>query len=125
MLAVSDPAAAIAFYKAAFGAEERWRIDGDGPEVAGLVIDGSEFFLARANPPRTLGPGEIGGTTVRIELFVDDPVAVYARAVAAGAIGGDPPIERTHAKADGGKLRMIQGGVTDPSGHCWLIGKFL
>jgi PhnB protein len=125
MLAVSDPVAAITFYKDAFGAEEAWRIEGGGNVVAGLRIDGAEFFLAGANPPSTRGPDEIGGTTVRIELFVDDPLAVYDRAVAAGATGGDPPRERNHATVDGPSVRMLQGGVHDPFGHVWLIGKFL
>ena len=125
MLAVSDAAAAIAFYKDAFGAIERWRIDADGSLVAGLEIDGAELFLASANPPRTTGPSEIGSTTVRIELFVDDPAAVLERAVAAGATPGSPVVEHEHQTVDGGPFRMLQGGVVDPFGHTWLIGRFL
>lgn len=68
MLAVTDPVAAIEFYKVAFGAEERWRIAGGGFVVAGLTVDGAEFFLAKADPPGTRGPDDVGGTTVRIEL---------------------------------------------------------
>jgi len=45
MLAVSDPGGAIDFYSRAFGAEVRWCI-GEPAEVAGLSIDGAEFFLA-------------------------------------------------------------------------------
>lgn len=56
---------------------------------------------------------------------MDDPGAVYERAVAAGAQGGDPPVEREHPTVDGSSFRMIQGGVIDPFGHIWLIGKFL
>ena len=125
MLAVSDALAAIEFYKKAFDAKERWRIEGGGNVVAGLVIDGAEFFLANANPPRTQGPDDVGGTTVRIELFVDDPMAVFERAVAAGATGDNAPTEHTHATVDGASFRMLQGGVRDPFGHTWLIGKFL
>ncbi len=125
MLAVSDGRAAIEFYKAAFGAEELWRIDAGGTVVAGMSIDGAEFFLASENPPKTSSPESAGTTTVRIELFVDDPEAVYDRAVAAGAVAGDRPIKRTHSTVDGSSFSMIQGGVSDPSGHTWLIGKFL
>jgi uncharacterized glyoxalase superfamily protein PhnB len=89
MLAVSDPIAAIDFYGRAFGAVEMWRIDAGGGVVAGLRVDDAEFFLASANPPNTQGPDTIGGTTVRIELFVDDPHATWERAVAAGATAGD------------------------------------
>ncbi len=125
MLAVSDGVAAIAFYEPAFGAEELWRIDADGSVVAGMSIGEAEFFLASANPPRTVSPDEVGTTTVRIELFVDDPEAVYDRAVAAGAVAGERPIKRTLPTVDGSSFSMIQGGVSDPSGHTWLIGKFL
>ncbi len=126
MLAVSDPVAAISFYKEAFGAEELWRIQGaNGPVVAGMTIDGAEFFLASANPPSTRGPDDVGGTTIRIELFVDDPQATWERAVAAGPAKSNPPTEHTHATVDGGSFSMLQGGITDPFGHVWLIGKFL
>jgi uncharacterized glyoxalase superfamily protein PhnB len=125
MLAVSDPRAAIDFYKAAFGAEERWRIDGGGAVVAGLSISGAEVFLASANPPSTRGPDDVGGTTVRIELFVDDPAATYERAIAAGALNGNEPVERRHDLVGGSTMRMLQGGITDPFGHIWLIGRFL
>jgi PhnB protein len=125
MLAVSDPQAAIAFYERAFGAKLRWQI-GDPAEVAGMSIDGAEFFLARENPPRTRSPELAGGTTVRIELFVGDPVAVQAKALAAGAREGNPIAEHTHELAGGGPpIRMLQGGVLDPWGHVWLIGQVL
>jgi PhnB protein len=125
MLAVSDPAAAIDFYKAAFGAIERWRIDAGGSIVAGMNVDGAEFFLASADPPRTLGPDTVGGTTVRIELFVDDPQSALDKAVAAGATSSNPVTEHEHPTVDGSSFRMLQGGVTDPFGHIWLIGTFI
>ncbi len=125
MLAVSDPGAAIEFYQRAFGAVVRWQI-GEPAEVAGLSIDGAEFFLARESPPRTRGPGGAGHTTVRIELFVDDPAEVQGRAIAAGAREGSPVIEHTHeVEGSGAPMRMLQGGVVDPFGHVWLVGKFL
>ncbi len=124
MLAVSDARAAIDFYKRVFGAVENWRIDGGGPVVAGMSIDGAEFFLASENPPKTSGPDTVGTTTVRIELFVDDPEAVYERAVAAGGTGSAPVLHE-HDTVDGSSFRMLQGGINDPFGHAWLIGKFL
>ena len=124
MLAVSNPAAALEFYLRAFGAVERWRI-GEPAQVAGMSIDGAEFFLAQENPPATRSPDGAGHTTVRVELFVDDPQAVQERAISAGARAGNPVTEHTHQLADGGTMRMLQGGVIDPFGHVWLIGKFL
>ena len=125
MLAVSDPAAAIEFYRRAFDAEVRWQI-GDPAQVAGLTVGGAEFFLARENPPATRSPDGTGHVTARIELFVDDPQAVQARAIAAGAREGNPVTEHTHMLVGPAQpLRMLQGGVIDPFGHVWLIGKFL
>src|ERR1700754_1700125 len=86
MLAVTDASAAMEFYKKAFGAEVYWTIDAGGHIVAGLAIGGARFFLSTESPEfGTRGPAEAGFTTVRIELFVDDPLAVQAKAVAAGA----------------------------------------
>ncbi|MEX2226511.1 MAG: VOC family protein [Dehalococcoidia bacterium] len=126
MLAVSDAEAAIAFYKRAFGAEERWRI-GEPAQVAGLSIDGAEVFLAQESPPNgTRSPDVAGYTTVRIELFADDPQQVQERAIAAGARAGSAVEERRHETVGATpNLRMLQGGVIDPFGHVWLIGKFL
>jgi PhnB protein len=126
MLAVGDADAAITFYEAAFGAVLRWRL-GEEHVVAGLEIDGAEFFLATESPRNgTRGPESAACTTVRIELFVDDPVAVQRRAVAAGATEKDPVLEHVHDTVGPRPIhRMLQGAVFDPSGHLWLIGKFL
>jgi uncharacterized glyoxalase superfamily protein PhnB len=126
MLAVRDGKAAIAFYQAAFGASVRWMIDAGGHVVAGLDIGGAEVFLADESPESgTRAPVSSGHTTVRIELFVDDPEATHARALAAGAKPRSPMIQHDHATTSGGSFRMLQGSVIDPSGHVWLIGKFL
>jgi PhnB protein len=126
MLAVSDGNAAIAFYKAAFGAMVLWHLDG-GHVVAGLSIDGAQFFLAHESPPHgTRSPAAAGFTTVRIELFVDDPVAVHAQALAAGAVDHSPVKEHAHTTLGPHPIsRMLQGAVVDPFGHLWLVGKFL
>lgn len=126
MLAVSDGNAAIAFYKAAFGAVVLWHLDG-GHVVAGLSIDGAQFFLAHESPPHgTRGPASAGFTTVRIELFVDDPVTVHTRALDAGATEHSPVNEHTHETVGPHPItRMQQGAVIDPFGHLWLIGKIL
>jgi PhnB protein len=126
MLAVSDGNAAIDFYKAAFDATLLWHLD-NGHVVAGLSIDGAQFFLAHESPPHgTRSPGSAGFTTVRIELFVDDPVAVHQQALAAGAIEHSPVVEHQHTTRGPKPIkRMLQGAVVDPFGHLWLIGKFL
>ena len=124
MLAVVDGNAAIEFYKVAFGATLLWSLD---DAVAGLSIGGAEFFLAEESPPHgTRAPSSAGFTTVRIELFVDDPIAVHRQALAAGAVNHSPVLEHTHATTGPRPIkRMLQGAVVDPFGHLWLIGKFL
>jgi len=126
MLAVKDGNATVEFYKAAFDAEVLWHL-GDGHAVAGLSIDGAEFFLAHESPQYgTRSPAEAGFTTVRIELFVDDPIEVHRRALAAGAVEHSPVLEHQHETAGPHPIkRMLQGAVVDPSGHLWLIGKIL
>jgi PhnB protein len=127
MLAVSDAKAAVEFYKKAFGAEVYWTIGGDEHMVAGLAIGGARFFLATESPEfGTRGPSAAGFTTVRIELFVDDPVAVEAKAVSAGATLRNAVQEHNY-QTEGPKPigRMLQGSVVDPFGHMWLVGKFL
>src|SRR5689334_5210148 len=118
MLAVSDGDAAIAFYKAAFGAELLWHLDG-AHVVAGLSIDGANFFLATESPQYgTRSPSSAGFTTVRIELFVDDPIAAHKRALAAGAVEHSPIEEHTHSTEGPHPIkRMLQGAVVDPFGH--------
>ena len=127
MLAVADGNAAIEFYRQAFGATILWQLGDGGHVVAGLSIDGAEFFLANASPPHgTQSPSALGFTTVRIELFVDDPAAMHQRALAAGAVNHSPVQEHSHATIGPRPIgRMLQGAVTDPFGHLWLIGKFL
>lgn len=127
MLAVSDGNAAIEFYKAAFGAEVWWHLDGGGHVVAGLAIDGAKFFLAHESPEYgTRAPLSAGFTTVRIELFVDDPIAMHKRALAAGAAQHSPVKEHAYQMNGPRPIkRMLQGAVLDPFGHLWLIGKIL
>lgn len=112
MLAVPDTPAAVEWYTEALGAGVLWSLG----SVAGLEIAGAPFFLHEPVAGTFASPEEIGTTTVRVELFVDDPDGVIARAVAAGATGR-PVVEHT---APWGIHR--QGGFTDPFGHSWSVG---
>jgi uncharacterized glyoxalase superfamily protein PhnB len=127
MLAVRDGNAAMEFYKAAFGATVLWSIAGGEHVVAGLAVRGAPFFLASESPEHgTRGPAAAGFTTVRIELFVDDPVAVHSRALASGAVERSPIVKHKYSMAGSRPItRMLQGAVVDPFGHMWLIGKVL
>jgi PhnB protein len=61
-------------------------------------------------------PNELGTRTARVELFVDDPDEVIARAIKAGATGGGI---NNHERPWG---IHRQGGFIDPFGHNWLVG---
>ena len=110
--------AAVDFYKAAFGAVELYRVGGTDehePVVAQLSVGGATFWVADESPPHgSHSPESLGGSTVRLLLVVDDPHAVVARAVAAGAT------ERAPVAAEHG---WLLGRVEDPFGHQWEIGK--
>jgi uncharacterized glyoxalase superfamily protein PhnB len=112
MLAVPDTPTAIDWYKIALGARVLWSLG----SVAGLEIDGAPFFLHQPVRNGFDSPKEIGTTTVRVEVFVDQPDEVIARAVEAGATGG----KIVNYAAPWGIHR--RGGFTDPFGHIWLVG---
>jgi PhnB protein len=126
ILAVSSGQAAIDYYRAAFGATLLWQVE-NREVVAALEFGGAKFFLAEESPEhRTLGPASAGFTTVRIEVFVDDPVAVQEQALAAGATNHTPVTEDNYEVQGAEPIRRIaQGAVVDPFGHIWLIGKIL
>src|SRR4051794_27511471 len=87
MLSVRNGAKAVDFYKAAFGATEIFRIDGDGGSVvARLAAGGGEFWVADESPEhRNFSPETLGGAKVRMVMVVDDPDAAFDQAVQAGA----------------------------------------
>jgi uncharacterized glyoxalase superfamily protein PhnB len=115
MLIVPDAAAAVGWYTAAIGAAELWNLGG----VAGLHINGAPFFIHEAVPGRKTEPSptDVGLTTTRIEVFVDDPDSFIDHAGEAGATAVEPP---TDHETPWGIHR--QGGFTDPFGHRWSVG---
>ena len=127
MLTVSDENAAISFYKAAFGATVGWYMSPTGQLIAALSIDGTLFFLSREVPAAgrrgSTGPSVV---PVKIQLFVDDPVAAHRKAVDAGAVEREP-VQGYEGGATQSRAvkRMVQGTLVDPFGHVWVIGKIL
>jgi PhnB protein len=116
MLSVRNGARALDFYKAAFGADELFRISNDAGEVvARLSVAGAEFWLADESPEHlNFSPESLGGGTVRMLLVVQDPNAAFRRAIAAGATQVWPVAEQ-HG--------WLVGRIVDPFGHHWEIGK--
>lgn len=117
LLSVRGAARAVAFYRAAFGAVEAYRVDGpDGAVVARLAVgDGAEFWVSDEAPAHgAFSPESVGGGTARLVLTVPDPDAAFARALAAGA-RGVAAVEEAY----GWRL----GRVVDPFGHTWELGR--
>jgi PhnB protein len=88
-LNVNDGAKAIEFYKKAFGAEERFRMQGpDGKSImhAELKIGDSIFMLAEESAEmKCHSPESIGGSPVSMYVYVGDVDAIFNQAVSAGA----------------------------------------
>jgi PhnB protein len=117
-LSVSDGAGAIAFYVAAFGAEETERYDYEGRVGhVTLLINGaqvmlSDEFIEHYEFVGTKAPKTLGGTSVTIQLQVDDVDAWFDRAIGAGAAPVRPPRDEFYGR---------QGKLRDPFGHVWGI----
>jgi len=115
-LAVDDASAAIEYYKKAFGAKERLRMDAPDGSVghAELEIGDSLVMLSDPMPQATTRPpSEVGGTTAGVFLYVEDVDAVVKKAVDAGAT-------ITMEVADqfwGDRF----GSIKDPFGHIWSV----
>ena len=107
-----DVRAAIAFYEQAFGVTMGWSTPPAADIVAQLLVHDREFWVHPAgqeigNP----SPAELGGTAVRLMLIMDDPDAVFNRAVAAGAVVRSVMQDRDYGWRD--------GSVMYPAGHRW------
>lgn len=117
MLSVRRGAEAIEFYKAAFGAQESFKVEApDGAVVAQLSVGDSDFWVADESPEhKNFSPESLGGGTVRLVLISEDPDAMFARAVGAGATVVWPVADQEYG--------WRVGRVVDPFGHHWEIGK--
>jgi len=115
-LTVNDAARAIDFYKRAFGATERFRMDGPAGKVghAELKIGNSIVMIADEMPGAgTRSPQSLGGTTCGVFVYVEDVDAAFNRAASAGA-KVDMPLADMFWGDRYGKL-------TDPFGHSWSM----
>ena len=114
---VKNVAAAIDFYRAAFGAIElrRWSNPDGSVHVVEMTIGGALFHVheERADAGQ-LSPESLRATTSQIGVFADNPDALFETAVSAGG----------RCQPDAGlRLRVSAGTVTDPFGHQWLLEK--
>lgn len=115
-LVVQGAAAAIDFYKKAFGAKEVMRMPGPDGRIghADVVIGGGHVMLADESPEMGhRGPKSFGGSPVSLVLYVEDVDSVVKQAVAAGATLTRPVKDEFYGDRT--------GGLTDPFGHVWYV----
>ena len=115
-LCIDGAAAAIDFYKKAFGATERMRMDAPGGKIghAELDIDGALIMLADEYPEMGFrSPTSIGGSPVTIHMYVRDVDAFCKRAVDAGATLVRPVADQFYGDRN--------GTLKDPFGHVWSV----
>jgi len=101
----------------AFGAEEVYRNTyPDGRIVTEMALGGARFRVADEAPEApNLSPHSLNGTSVRINLLVADPDAVFQQAIQSGAVEVAPVSDQSYG--------LRQGRLADPFGHHWLIGR--
>ena len=115
-LGIKGAAAAIEFYKRAFGAKEFVRIPGPQGTIghAELKIGDSNVMLADESPDMGfLGPRARGGTSVQLHVYVRDVDAVCQKAVAAGGKLTRPVEDKFYGDR--------AGTIEDPFGHVWYV----
>src|SRR5579872_3091313 len=115
-LAVRNAAAAIEFYKRAFGATESLRLMQPDGRIghAEINIGEARIMLADEFPEADFqSPESLGGSPIHIHLDVADVDAVASRAIAAGAKVVRPVADQFYGDRS--------GQISDPLGYTWVI----
>src|SRR5262245_31919570 len=115
-LAVDDATAAIDFYKEAFGAKERVRMNAPDGKVGHAELEIGDSLVMLSDPfpqSHSKPPTELGGTSAGIFMYSKDVDAAMQKAVDAGAT-----VEMAAEDMFWGDR---VGSVLDPYGHIWSI----
>lgn len=115
-LVVNNAAKAIDFYRAAFGAKEKFRIPAPGGKIghAEIEVGNSVVMLADEHPDHGFkGPQSYGGTPVSLLFYTTDVDGVVKKAISAGAEVMKPVEDQFYGD------RM--GTLRDPFGHIWSV----
>ena len=105
-LVVADINREVEFLKQAFDAEETERVRGGGGGWHVEVRIGDSMIMMGQ------GPAGTPTTSAQIFLYVEDPDALYQRALKAGATSKSEPRDESYGRS---------GGVTDPCGQVWWL----
>ncbi|MEM7154598.1 MAG: VOC family protein [Myxococcota bacterium] len=114
-LLVNDVAAAAEFYGNALGAETVYTLpapDGSTVMHAELKVGDSTLMLAPASE-EAKDPMMLGGSPVRMMLYVENADAAFEAAIAAGAIAEMPVADQFWGDR--------YGAFIDPFGHSWAV----
>ncbi|MBA4053465.1 MAG: VOC family protein [Marivirga sp.] len=115
-LYLKDLSAAIAFYKKAFGATERWQIEHPKGtvHVAEMSVSSVLFRMHdEVSRDQVLSPATMKGTSIIMGLLTDDPDTLFERALSAGATEISPMQDFDYG--------YRQGTLRDPFGHHWCL----
>lgn len=115
-LIIKGAAAAIDFYKRAFGAAELMRMESPDGRIghAEIKIGDSAIMLADEYPEMGFrSPQSLGGAGVSLMVYLDDVDVVFDRAIGAGARELQPVKDQFYGDRS--------GTLQDPFGHLWTI----
>lgn len=116
-ITVQDAKSAIAFYVAAFGAKEVFRLldPADGRIGHAEIIIGDVTIMLSDEYPDfgALSPETIGGSPVKFQIYVDDVDAAFSSAIALGASELRPVKDQFFGDRS--------GMLIDPFGHSWTL----
>ena len=120
LLTLKVVAPALEFYKKAFGVEELLIVKNeDGSvHVAELSLEGAIFHLHQEMPGSLArSPQTLGGTTLELGVFTDNPDALMDSALAAGG--------KVLSAMKDYEYGYRQGSFEDPFGYMWTLQKKL
>jgi len=116
-LAVKDARAAIDFYGAAFGAQEVFAlVDPSDGRIghAELLFGGVTLMISDEYPDfGAVSPETLGGSPIKLHIYVDDVDATFARSLELGATELRPVKDQFHGDRS--------GMLVDPFGHSWTL----
>jgi PhnB protein len=118
-LSIKGAAKAVAFYQQAFGAKELVRMDMPDGRIghAELQIGDSRIMLADEMPEMpdavAKSPASLRGTTVGLNIYLENVDAAFKRAVEAGGKVKRPVTDQFYGDRS--------GTLEDPFGHIWTL----
>lgn len=115
-LIIRNCAAAIDFYKRAFGVSERMRMTRPDGRIGHAEIQVGDSVIMMADEHAEMdafSPEHYGGSPISLHIYVPDCDATYSKAIAAGAKTVREPADQTYGDRN--------AGVLDPFGYKWWL----